>query len=95
MERIKQKAKLYLLGSDDPAAEVECLITTDIDGRTRLRTWRGTLQMLKEYQSIHPLTSQEFKLQLQDGRSGKILITHHRTGSWGETISFRGSGPLE
>ena len=95
MERIKQKAKLYSLGNDDPAAEVECQITTDIDRRTRLHTWRGTLQILKEYQSIRPLTSQDFKLQLEDGRSGKILIAHHRTGSWGETISFRGSGRLQ
>ena len=95
MERIKQKGKLYLLGNDDPAAEVECQITTDIDRRTQLRTWRGTLQILKEYESIRPLTSQDFKLQLEDGRSGKILITHHRIGTWGETISFQGSGPLE
>jgi len=95
MERIKQKAKLYLLGNDDPAAEVECQITTDIDRRTRLHTWRGTLQILKEYESIRSLTSQDFKLQLEDGRSGTILITHRRLGSWRETISFQGSGLLQ
>ena len=95
MEIIEQKGKLYLPESEDPAAEIECRILVDIDRRTQLRSWRGTLKILQEYQSIHPLTSQEFRLQLEDGRSGKLFITYHRIGISGETISFRGTGPLE
>ncbi len=95
METIKQKAKLYLPKSNNPAADVECQITVHTDRRTQLRSWHGTLEILKEYQSIHPLMSQQLRVQLEDGRSGTLLITRHRIGTPGKTIFFQGTGLLK
>ncbi|MBA7641998.1 hypothetical protein ES703_49684 [subsurface metagenome] len=103
-ETIKQKAGLYLRGSNDPIAEVECEITgvVGMAEGTQLKTldtWSGTLQILKEYQSIRGaiVKNKEGKLQLEDGRSGKIIITDFPEDSQGGigSISFQGSGPLE
>jgi len=67
MKRIKkrikqkiQKAKLYLPGSDDPMAGVECQITLVVDvieiserpPLNSLDAWEGELWILQEYQSI-------------------------------------------
>ncbi len=110
-KRIRQKiqrAKLYLPGSDDPIAEVEGEIKRvvdiiDISKRLSLNSldaWEGKLWILQEYQSIRQviLKNREFRLQLEDDRSGKIIIEHPPIKS-GEKkigpISFQGSGPLE
>jgi hypothetical protein len=64
-----------------------------IDPRSKLSKWHGSLTLLNE-KNISPADN-PYRLILDDGRSGDIIITNLKINSSGRfVIIFQGSGGL-
>ena len=55
-----------------------------------IRSWHGSFEIGDKHIPLG-----EYRIKLDDGRSGDIIISNMSTGSHGKTqMAFQGSGPL-
>lgn len=56
-----------------------------------IRSWHGSFEIVDK----HIPLGGPYRIKLDDGRSGDIIISNMSTGSHGKTqMAFKGSGPL-
>lgn len=61
----------------------------EVHGKTR-SSWHGSFEIGDKHIPLG-----EYKIKLEDGRSGDVIISNMSTGSHGKTqMAFQGSGPL-
>lgn len=92
MERMKGR----ILDGDTVIAENLDVVILETPSRTGRPDWRGSFEVSFDV-NIEPGRDEYYELVLEDGRSGKILITNIRISSQtqSKSIKFVVSGGLE
>ena len=98
MEIIRGHGRLTHPETGKDLAEVSYVINNQPPTKTRMGEWSGSLIVTYQHEQSWGLfnaVGENLKLKLDDGRSGKIIVSHWTPVPPDSPAQFIGTGPLE
>lgn len=98
MEIIRGRGRLTHPVTDDGLADVSYVINHQPPTKSRMGEWSGSIRILQKYNDAWDLFDQlgeDMNLELEDGRSGRIIVNHWTPIPSDSPAQFVGNGPLK
>jgi len=95
---IEGNGTLTLPESGKLLANVSYMVNHIPPTKERFGEWTGSLVVTQKHGDgwdIFDEVGEALYLELEDGRKGKIIVTHWRPTSTNSVVQFDGTGPLE